>query len=138
MGNYSAPTLADIDGDGDSDAFIGEALGAIRYYRNDGGTFSNQIGTSNPFNGVDVGYLSTPTFADIDADRDLDAFIGQGGSTIRYYQNAPVVSIAAATSPTEAGTAGSFTLTLSEPATDNFTVAYTVGEPPPIALTTQH
>jgi hypothetical protein len=28
-------------------------------------TFNEQTGTANPFNGFDLGYLSTPTFAEI-------------------------------------------------------------------------
>ena len=31
-------------------------------------SFTGQTGTSNPFNGIDVGDRSTPTFADIDGD----------------------------------------------------------------------
>ncbi len=34
LGNYSAPTLADIDGDGDLDAFIGVDAGSISYFKN--------------------------------------------------------------------------------------------------------
>ncbi|MBD1939040.1 putative Ig domain-containing protein [Microcoleus sp. FACHB-68] len=127
VGNNSKPTFADIDGDGDSDAFIGTSDGIIRYYRNAGGTFSEQTGSNNPLNGVDVGYDSAPTFADIDGDGDSDAFIGERDGTIRYYENVPV-SIAAGTSPTEAGTTGTFIVRLSEPAPDGgLTVSYTVG-----------
>ncbi|MBD1939041.1 putative Ig domain-containing protein [Microcoleus sp. FACHB-68] len=127
VGRLSAPALADIDSDGDSDAFIGEENGTIRYYRNDGGTFSEQIGTNNPLNGINLGSQSTPTFADIDSDGVLDAFIGARDGTIRYYENAPVVRIATGTSPTEAGTAGTFILTLSEPTpVAGITVSYTV------------
>ncbi|MBW4680304.1 MAG: tandem-95 repeat protein [Microcoleus vaginatus WJT46-NPBG5] len=126
---YSNSTiaLADIDGDGDSDAFIGNQAGTIRYYRNDGGIFSEQTGTNNPLNSVDVPYQSSPTFADIDGDGDSDAFIGNQAGTIRYYENASVVTIATGTSATEAGTTGTFTLTLSEPApAAGLTVSYTV------------
>ena len=31
-------------------------------------TFTELTGSANPFGGVDVGYRSTPTFADIDKD----------------------------------------------------------------------
>lgn len=33
--------------------------------------FNEQTGTANPFNGIDVGYSSSPTFADIDGDGDF-------------------------------------------------------------------
>ncbi|MBW4680306.1 MAG: tandem-95 repeat protein [Microcoleus vaginatus WJT46-NPBG5] len=131
VGDYASPTFADIDSDGDLDAFVGARDGNTSYYRNDGGTASAPAFAApqiNPFNFTDVGNSASPTFADIDSDGDLDAFIGANDGTIHYYQGStPIVSIAAGTSPAEGGATGSFTLTLSEPATDNFTVAYIVG-----------
>ncbi len=38
-----------------------------------------------------VGYNSTPTFADIDDDLDLDAFVGVKDGNINYFENQPVV-----------------------------------------------
>ncbi|WP_246844039.1 VCBS repeat-containing protein, partial [Hydrocoleum sp. CS-953] len=50
-------------------------------------TFEERTGTANPFNGVDVGFNSTPTFADIDGDGDLDVFIGESDRNINYFEN---------------------------------------------------
>ena len=91
----SVPAFVDVDNDGDYDAFIGETTGAINYYQNTGSatspTFTAQTGTSNPFNGVDVGSNSAPTFVDIDNDGDRDVFIGETNGAIKYYRNeAPV------------------------------------------------
>jgi hypothetical protein len=47
-------------------------------------TFNEQTGTANPFNGINVGPLSTPTFADIDGDGDLDAVVGGRDGTLKY------------------------------------------------------
>ncbi|MEI9943543.1 MAG: T9SS type A sorting domain-containing protein [Chitinophagaceae bacterium] len=91
IGSFSAPAFADIDNDGDMDAFIGLPDGTIVYYKNTGTpiapVFTVQAGAANPFNGVDVGLGSSPIFTDIDGDGDKDAFIGEGGGTIRYYKN---------------------------------------------------
>ena len=87
----AAPSFVDIDGDGDMDLFIGEDDGTVSYYANGGSStspsFSEQTGNSNPFDGVDVGYSSAPTFADIDGDGDMDAFMGEYDGTLSYYKN---------------------------------------------------
>ncbi|MBE9059290.1 VCBS repeat-containing protein, partial [Sphaerospermopsis sp. LEGE 08334] len=91
VGSYSTPTLADIDGDGDLDAVVGVNDGTLKYYKNTGTAtnpvYTEQTGTANPFNGIDVGSSSKPTFADIDGDGDLDAVVGVNGGTLKYYQN---------------------------------------------------
>ncbi|CAN1212972.1 hypothetical protein TUMEXPCC7403_22400 [Tumidithrix helvetica PCC 7403] len=91
IGNYSAPTFADLDGDGDLDAIVGERFGTLKYYKNTGSAsnpiYAEQTGVANPFNGIDIGYLSTPTFADLDGDGDLDAIVGAYDGTLKYYKN---------------------------------------------------
>ena len=91
VGSFSTPTFADVDGDGDLDAVVGEKNGNLNYYQNQG-TASNPnymevTGSSNPFNGIDVGSYSTPTFADVDGDGDLDAVMGEINGNLKYYQN---------------------------------------------------
>jgi hypothetical protein len=91
IGYYSAPTFADIDGDGDLDAIVGEEDGILNYYKNTGSRtapfYTEQIGTANPFNGIDIGTSSTPTLADIDGDGDLDAIVGENDGILNYYKN---------------------------------------------------
>ncbi|MEG4633611.1 FG-GAP-like repeat-containing protein [Microcoleus sp. AR_TQ3_B6] len=93
VGDYSFPTFADLDSDGDLDAIIGTGGGTIAYYQNTGGTFTQLTGTANPFNGFSVGYNAVPTFADIDSDGDLDAFVGAYDGSIHYYQNGPTAPV---------------------------------------------
>ncbi|MGB1019460.1 MAG: FG-GAP repeat domain-containing protein, partial [Chitinophagales bacterium] len=90
-GTLSAMTFVDIDNDGDFDAFSGEQGGTIKYYENTGTnsspTFVEQTGANNPFDGIDIGNKSKPTFVDIDNDGDFDAFIGGYTGTFKYYEN---------------------------------------------------
>ncbi|WP_369177604.1 FG-GAP-like repeat-containing protein [Candidatus Thiodubiliella endoseptemdiera] len=96
VGDFSAPTLADIDGDGDLDLVAGEVYGTLKYYQNTGTTsnptYEAKTGDSNPFNGIDVGNLSAPTLADIDGDGDLDLVVGESAGTLKYYQNTGTTS----------------------------------------------
>ncbi len=92
VGDFSIPTFVDID----NDAFIGESDGTINFFRNDGTTsspiFLEVTGSSNPFNGVDVGNFAAPVFVDIDNDGDRDAFVGDGDNSINYFENTGTAS----------------------------------------------
>lgn len=86
----SAPVVVNFDGDTDLDVVIGEGGGKFWFYKNDGGSYTAIRGTdgSSPFNWLDVGTSSTPTFVDVDGDNDLDLVSGEGFSgTIKYYNN---------------------------------------------------
>ncbi|GAB4026800.1 FG-GAP-like repeat-containing protein [Spirosoma koreense] len=91
---YSAPTLGDVDSDGDLDAVIGTASGTLLFYRNLG-TATNPLyvsrsGEDNPFlyfdTSVDLSY-SSPALGDVDGDGDLDAIIGTVGGDLVYFKN---------------------------------------------------
>jgi len=106
VGNYSTPSFVDVDGDGDMDVFIGESKGKINYYENTGTpqapAFTQRTDAANPFNGVDVGDYSAPSFVDVDGDGDMDAFIGEYNGTIVYYENTGTLQAPAFTKRTGA------------------------------------
>ncbi len=110
VGLSSKPTFADLDGDGDLDAIVGEYDGFLNYYQNTGSSsapaYTPQTGSANPFNGIDVGLSSKPTFADLDGDGDLDAIVGERDGTLNYYQNTGSSTAPAYTQQT--GTANPF------------------------------
>jgi hypothetical protein len=96
VGYKSKPSFADIDNDGDLDAFVGERFGVVKFYRNTGTVsapvFVAQIGALNPLDGFDFGDLAAPSFADIDNDGDLDAFVGERNGDVKFYRNTGTVS----------------------------------------------
>ena len=107
IGSRSAPSFADIDGDGDLDAFVGELDGNINFFENTGSSSAPNFLLSSsliPFGIADVGFDSNPAFADIDADGDLDVFIGEGDGYMNFFENtgsslAPSFSLSSSTAP---------------------------------------
>ena len=88
LGSYTKPSLADIDGDGDFDLFIGEEEGNINFYHNKAtlpiGSWT--LVTENYY-AIEAENHSHPTFADIDSDDDLDLFVGKEDGQIEFYRN---------------------------------------------------
>ncbi len=95
-GGYFGPDFADYDGDGDDDLFIGQTNGdgsmgvtfdRIRFFENDGGTYTEKFGAENPLSAFGDGDFTKPTFVDLDADGDLDVAIGKGNGELVYWEN---------------------------------------------------
>ncbi|KPF90323.1 hypothetical protein IP81_15605, partial [Novosphingobium sp. AAP83] len=85
--SVTAPTFVDLNGDGRLDLVVGENFGTFRVWQNTVNGYTELTGADNPFNGFDVGDVSTPTFVDLDGDGRLDLVSGENFGTFRVWQN---------------------------------------------------
>jgi hypothetical protein len=84
------PAFGDVDADGDPDLFLGTFSGTVRFYRNVGSATNPQF-ERVPEGDVELpqGNFATPALADVDADDDLDLFVGSSSSegVVAFYRN---------------------------------------------------
>jgi len=85
----ASPTFIDIDSDGYDELFVGNYLGILDFWDNDG----IQLGKGRDVIDEDGGRVSaggmyaSPAFCDIDFDGDYDLFLGRSTGKIRFYEN---------------------------------------------------
>jgi hypothetical protein len=101
---YSAPSFADLDGDGDLDALVGELEGHVVLFPNTGTATAPAFGagSSDPFGLPALIGIVVPNFVDIDGDGDLDALSGTAFGNTVFSENAGT-----ATNPAFVGDVGS-------------------------------
>ncbi|MGH1366736.1 MAG: FG-GAP-like repeat-containing protein [Calditrichia bacterium] len=88
IGFDNAPTLADLDNDGDLDMISGEFQGILFFFRNTGTSEVPVFTLEDPlYLGVDVGSFCSPHLADLDNDGDADLLIGSDDQGLFLYRN---------------------------------------------------
>lgn len=81
-------SVVDLDGDDDLDAMITDPAGNVRYSQNTGTRLAPAFAdlADNPF-GLPMELPGGLSFADIDADGDLDAFSAESEEIVTYFEN---------------------------------------------------
>jgi len=129
VGASASPSFADIDGDGDLDAFVGDQFGDTNFFLNSGSRSTPSFTSeSSNFGIAHVGQNAVPSFADIDADGDLDAIVGNADGLTQFFLNPRGVQFAqtgTGTGVTEGGTGDSYTVVLKAAPTANVTITLT-------------
>lgn len=84
---WKNPQLFDLDKDGDYDLIYGTDAGTLYYYENKGSVTSPSFVYNNLFPVVKAGGASSPSFADIDNDGDLDILSGSNIGPFEFFRN---------------------------------------------------
>jgi hypothetical protein len=85
MGRRSAPTLADIDDDGDLDLLLGAEEEGLRLWRNSG-TPTEPRFEEDPSFSIPLHAMAAPALADLDGDDDMDLVAGGLSGGLVYWE----------------------------------------------------
>jgi uncharacterized protein (DUF2141 family) len=87
---HLAPSLADLDADGDLDLVLGTWNQDVRYLRNEGSETDARFQAvgEEPLADLPRGSHSTPALGDLDGDGDLDLLVGESSGEINLFMNA--------------------------------------------------
>jgi hypothetical protein len=86
--NNSVPALGDLDADGDLDLLVGSSGGDVYLLRNEGSSDKPKfVLKEQALPEIEANHRSAPTLHDIDADGDLDLFIGTQNEGVLFYRN---------------------------------------------------
>ncbi|CAE8698628.1 unnamed protein product, partial [Polarella glacialis] len=110
VGWNAAPCVVDWDGDGDIDLLVGSSDGRIQFFeRSAHASLIERTGSSNPFDGIDVGWNAAPCAVDWDEDGDIDLLVGSQDGRIYFFErtaNASLIERTGSSNPFDGINAG--------------------------------
>jgi uncharacterized protein (DUF2141 family) len=90
VGDYAAPIVTDMDGNGRLDLLVGNGVGNVQRYEQtaaNGGIFGGgALLTINGTTSLDVGDYAAPAVTDVDGNGRLDLLVGNGAGNVRRYE----------------------------------------------------
>ncbi len=85
---HFAPAFGDLDADGDLDILMGTWRDEMQFVRNEGSASEPRWVVENAvYLTITRGRNATPALGDIDADGDLDLFVGESSGDLNFYRN---------------------------------------------------
>ncbi|CAE8586414.1 unnamed protein product, partial [Polarella glacialis] len=91
---FAVPFAVDWDGDGDIDLLVGNWDGRIQFFgRTADASLVERTGSSNPFVGIDVGWVAKPVAVDWDEDGDIDLLLGNQDGRIQFFERSADASL---------------------------------------------